>query len=343
MIKLVILDIDGVITDGKVYFDAEGREIKTINYKDIDTIFQIKKNYKLAFITGENSDMSNYFQKRFNPDFFYKGIKDKINIIREIEKKLNIDKSEICFVGDSKHDLEAIKYVGLGVCPKDAVDEVKEITDVILEKKCGDSCLAELINILDKVNKDCFMKNEYLNHISLLNDLFFNKRLVENIKIASDIILKAFNNNNKILLCGNGGSAADCQHIATEFVSKFYIERKGLNAEAITVNTSSLTAIGNDYSFHKIFSRQIEAKGKKSDILIAITTSGESKNIIEAVKKAKEIGMITILLTGRTYNKALEEYSDIIVDVNSKDTPRIQEAHIFIGHCICKYVEERIK
>jgi D-sedoheptulose 7-phosphate isomerase len=143
-------------------------------------------------------------------------------------------------------------------------------------------------------------------------------------------------------LCGNGGSAADAQHIAAEFVSRFFKERKGLPAEALSTNTSILTAVGNDYSYERVFSRQVEAKGKAGDILIGISTSGKSKNVLEALRYAHKNGIKTVMLMGDYTNLELSDICDYIVKVPSKITPRIQEAHIFIGHTIAEYVEHKL-
>ena len=166
----------------------------------------------------------------------------------------------------------------------------------------------------------------------------FSLKIAELSKIISD----SLGSGGKLLICGNGGSAADSQHIATELVSKFFMERKALDAEALTVNTSTLTAVGNDYSFDKVFSRQVEAKGNKGDVLLAISTSGNSKNIIEAVKSAKKIGITCIGLTGDNVDSLICKLADYYVSIPSNSTPRIQEAHILIGHIICEIVEKNI-
>ena len=152
-------------------------------------------------------------------------------------------------------------------------------------------------------------------------------------------ITKTLQNKGTVFLFGNGGSAADSQHIAAEFIGRFQRERKSLPAIALTTDTSALTALGNDYGFEVIFSRQLEGLGKKGDISIGITTSGNSANVIAGIKKAKEIGMKTIALTGCGGGKAAP-IADIAIIVPSKITARIQESHICIAHCICELVEE---
>ena len=155
---------------------------------------------------------------------------------------------------------------------------------------------------------------------------------------VSECLVNVFKNKNKLMLCGNGGSAADAQHIAAELSGRFYLDRPPLDAEALHVNSSYLTAVANDYSFDVIYSRMLEAKGKKGDALIAISTSGNSKNIIQAVKKAKELGVITIGFTGE-HGGELKNLCDYCIQVPSNDTPRIQECHILFGHILCEIIE----
>jgi D-sedoheptulose 7-phosphate isomerase len=168
-----------------------------------------------------------------------------------------------------------------------------------------------------------------------------NELLLQTINSCIHKIVIAFKNGNKVLFCGNGGSAADAQHLAAEFSGRFYTDRKALPAEALHCNTSYLTAVANDYSFDVIYSRMIDGIGQPGDVLIGLSTSGNSKNIIKAFETAKEKGMVTIGFTGTTGGQ-LKSVSDYLINVPSTDTPRIQESHIMIGHIICQLVEEKI-
>jgi len=152
---------------------------------------------------------------------------------------------------------------------------------------------------------------------------------------------EAFNNNQRILFCGNGGSAADAQHIAAELSGRFLKERKALFAEALHVNSSYLTAVANDYGFEYTYSRILEATGRKGDVLIGLSTSGNSLNVINALKKAKEIGMKTIGFTGKDGGKMCD-VCDIVFNIPSRNTARIQEAHILLGHTLCQLIEEKL-
>lgn len=151
----------------------------------------------------------------------------------------------------------------------------------------------------------------------------------------------AFKNGHKVLFCGNGGSAADAQHIAAELSGRFYTDRDPLPAEALHVNTSYLTAVANDYSYDVVYSRMIKGSGRKGDILFAISTSGNSKNILLAIEEAKKQGMITVGMTGETGGK-MKDVCDYILRIPSNDTPRIQESHIMAGHIICQLIEEKL-
>ena len=166
----------------------------------------------------------------------------------------------------------------------------------------------------------------------------FIKNNIANIIFLAKKIAEAFSSDNKLLLCGNGGSAADAQHIAAEFVNRFKIERVPLPAIALTTDTSIITSIANDYSFEHIFSKQIKAIGKPGDILLAISTSGNSENVIQAVRSAHDMGIYTAALTGRDGGR-LARIADIPIIVKSNDTPRIQEIHIMTGHIICHLVD----
>jgi len=183
--------------------------------------------------------------------------------------------------------------------------------------------------IIDRINKNIEIKENILR----------DNNMIKKIDLTSQIIISTYKSNKKVILFRNGGSAADAQHIAAELVNRLYFNRKSLPAEALTVNTSVLTAIGNDYSFDRIFSKQIEGIGKKGDIAIGISTSGNSKNVVEAINIAKEKKLFTIGFTGRSGGK-IKEIANICLQVPSDDTPRIQEIHILLGHIICEIIEK---
>lgn len=184
-----------------------------------------------------------------------------------------------------------------------------------------------------------YIKDYISDSIKTKQLIFADEVLQEKIAEAAMSIINAYKNDKKILIAGNGGSAADAQHIAAEFVSKFLQERDAMNAIALNTNTSILTSIGNDYSHDLVFARQVQAHGREGDIFIAITTSGLSKNILRAVEEAKSRKMIVIGLTGANVTK-MDEMCDYILKVPSKLTPVIQESQIMIAHILCALVEK---
>ncbi|MBP3254163.1 MAG: D-sedoheptulose 7-phosphate isomerase [Bacteroidales bacterium] len=177
--------------------------------------------------------------------------------------------------------------------------------------------------------------------IKVKQELLNQSHVLESIQKSVDVIVDCYKHNGKVLFCGNGGSAADCQHLAAELSGRFYFDREPLYAEALHVNTSYLTAVSNDYSFDIVFSRMVKASGKPSDVLVGISTSGNSQNIINAMLEAKNKGMYTIAMTGSTGGK-MKDIADILINVPSTDIPRIQESHIMIGHIICEEVESTL-
>ncbi len=176
------------------------------------------------------------------------------------------------------------------------------------------------------------------NAITTKQNILSNTDLLQTIENCVVLITQAFKQGNKLLFCGNGGSAADAQHLAAEFSGRFYKDRDALPAEALHCNTSYLTAVANDYSYDVIYSRLIQGIGNPGDVVIGLSTSGNSKNIVAALQQAKSKQMHTIAFTGSN-SGLLTTFSDYVINVPSADTPRIQECHITIGHIICQLVE----
>src|SRR5690242_7936306 len=185
------------------------------------------------------------------------------------------------------------------------------------------------------------IKNIIKASIATKQQLLADNNIIREIERAVEIITEAFVTGKKVLFCGNGGSAADAQHLAAEFSGRFYKDRKALPSEALHCNTSYVTAIANDYSYDVIYSRIIEGTGVGGDVLVGLSTSGNSKNIIKAFEVARGKNIITIGFTGES-GGAMKDLSDYLFNIPSKDTPRIQESHIMIGHIICELVEQKL-
>jgi len=189
--------------------------------------------------------------------------------------------------------------------------------------------MSELIK--NTLQASCDVKQKVINDDSLL----------ATISSVIDVCVRALKDGNKILLAGNGGSASDSQHIAAELVGRFEKDRKGLPAIALTTNSSQLTAIANDYGYDNVFQRQVQALARSGDVFFGLSTSGNSKNVVSAVEQCKEMGVITVSMTGESGGK-LKTISDYCINVPSDNTARIQEVHITIGHIICKAIEDAL-
>lgn len=185
------------------------------------------------------------------------------------------------------------------------------------------------------------IKNRIHEIIEVEKLILADEELITRIELASELIVTAYQSGNKTLFCGNGGSAADAQHLAAELSGKFYLDRPPIHAEACHVNGSFITAVSNDFGFDMVYARYIQAVGKKGDVLVAISTSGNSENIRKAILEARQIGIRCIVMTGLSGGK-ISDLADILLNVPSMDTPRIQEAHILLGHLICELVEKSL-
>ncbi len=185
------------------------------------------------------------------------------------------------------------------------------------------------------------IKEVITKSIEVKQQILEDENFLLKVQQAVEAVTEAFKNGNKVLFCGNGGSAADAQHLAAEFSGRFYKDRTALPSEALHCNTSYLTAVANDYSYDVVYARIIDGIGNKGDVLIGLSTSGNSGNIVKAFESAKSKGMMTIGFTGAT-GGLMKESSDILLNVPSFDTPRIQESHIMIGHIICEFTEQNL-
>jgi len=185
------------------------------------------------------------------------------------------------------------------------------------------------------------IKSVIKSSIDLKNKVLNDPELIQTVQKIVDQIISCYENGGKVLFCGNGGSAADAQHLAAELSGRFYFDRHPLYAEALHVNSSYTTAVSNDYGFDEVFARLVLAMGSKNDVLIGLSTSGNSNNIIRAFTEANSLGMITVGFTGLS-GGLLKEKSTFLLNVPSTDTPRIQEVHILLGHIICELVEEKL-
>lgn len=186
-----------------------------------------------------------------------------------------------------------------------------------------------------------FIKSKIKTSIDLKTSLLSNDAILAALENVVNASVSAYQNDGKVLWCGNGGSAADAQHLAAELSGRFYYDRPPLFSEALHVNTSYTTAVANDYSYDEIYARLIKAMGRKGDVLIGLSTSGNSGNVVKALEVANQLGLITVGFTGETGGK-MKDLCKYLINIPSKDTPRIQECHMLLGHTLCELVEMKL-
>ncbi len=341
--KIVVFDIDGVITDGTVIVDETGNQSKRVNMKDIDAIFELhRRGIHIGAVTAEKNNFSEWVRMKFPWNIFFDEASDKGSVLKEIRSR---GYEYIIYIGDGKKDISAFHYADYKVCPDDAINEIRVYADYIMEGKAGSGKLWDIVRLSDSdfESRTKHNNSEWFEHLGehyrTVCKVIEDKEYEREVNSSAEIITRALLENRRVVILGNGGSAADAQHIAAEFIGRFRKERRALDMEALTVNTSILTAIGNDYSFDDIFSRQIDAILREGDVAIGISTSGTSVNVRKALDKAKEKSAKTILLTGNGVNNT--NY-DVTLKVCSGDTARIQEIHILTGHFWADYMEKRI-
>lgn len=353
MLEVVLLDIDGILTDGSVYVDGQGKESKRILFDDIDAIFELKRaGIKVGFLSGENNAFCEYVRDRFQADIFIAGCKDKLAAFKTLARDRNLDERDVCYVGDSKKDITLLQHLQCSFAPADADESVKRAAKTLLKSPRGRGVIAEVAGVVLRkqapppaawdAQVDCCWDQRLGEHTEVIHALRADRRLLQRIQAVGDALVTALEAGNKILLCGNGGSASDCQHLAGEFVGRFLLERPALDAEALVGDTASLTAIGNDYAYELVFSRQVEAKGREGDVLVGISTSGASVNVLRALETARMKKMLTVAFTGGRVGTPIGSAAELCLSMPSTSTPRIQEAYMLVGHLLCEYVEARL-
>lgn len=348
-----VFDIDGVLTSGSITIDGCGTIQKSLNMKDIDAIYELSRmGCRIIAMTAEKDRITDWISKRFPWDAFYDGVKNKKEKLADVINENQIAKENLFYVGDGKKDISAFELAGTTICPADAISDIKYKADYCLKGNAGSGVLWNLIEIalMSQSRKDSnrihtkevgarklwFQNLEEHSRVVALMD---NSDIVEQVVQAGDSICRALKDGKKIVLFGNGGSAADAQHIAAEFVGKYKVDRDALNAVALTTNSSIITAIANDFDYSHVFERQVSAIVNQGDVVIGISTSGQSENVVNGIKAACTREAYTIMLTG---GNARTSVADLTVCVPSLHTPNIQEMHILIGHFWADYVERNL-
>lgn len=344
-IELLALDIDGVVTDGKVSVGAHGEETKGIAFRDLDALAAARRQgLKLALVTGETSPLQAAIAARLNPDLVLSGAKDKVLALHTLATEMAVPLSAICFVGDADRDALAFPLVGLALCPADASLAARSAAHRVLSARGGEGAVAEAVELLLSAQQASLRLPEHERALKRIvedsiraHEKLLSESLAPLAEIA-EVLAGALRSGRKLLFCGNGGSAADAQHVAAELVGRFAIEREPYPALALTTDSSILTAVGNDWDFKEVFARQVRAHARPGDVVVGISTSGRSPNVVRALEAAREKGAIGIAFTGRN-GGAMAKAARFAFKAPESATPRVQELHILAWHGICEIVE----
>ena len=342
-IKLLALDIDGVLTDGQVTISAFGEEVKRLSFQDIDHVYMLHRaGMPVVFITGEEGNLVDAIAARFGVEYVLHGAKDKRAGVERVAAEYQLDLAEMCYVGDSDRDAPALAAVGLGLAPANATPAAKAAANRVLTASGGNGVAAEAIRLLQSLNSEHQEHFEAELRRIVADSIDAHQRfLAESLPLiaqVAEVFVRTIRAGNKIMFFGNGGSAADAQHIAGELVGRFLKEREPWPAIALTTDSSILTCVGNDWSFEDVFARQVRALAKPGDIAVGISTSGGSPNVLKALHDARERGCTTIGFTGAN-GTAMQAAADLCFLAPVALTPRIQELHLLAWHAICEIVE----
>jgi D-sedoheptulose 7-phosphate isomerase len=345
MMQVLALDVDGVLTDGRVALTPNGEETKAIAFRDLDALTAARNaGLRIALITGEDGPLVDIIAKKTGAEHVLRGAKDKLLAIDTLARDMQVPRESICFVGDADRDAKAFSSVGLALAPADASTSARREAHHVLQSRGGSGAVAEAVEMLVRMTRASHAPTaQHQVFANIIGDSIAAHRamLTESIgalAAISEVLIQCIAAGNKILFCGNGGSAADSQHVAAELVGRFYRERDPWPAIALTCDTSILTAVGNDWEFEQVFSRQVRALARPGDVVVGISTSGKSPNVVRALEAARAKGAITIGFTGAA-GGPIADAADHSFKAPTTATPRVQELHILAWHSICEVVE----
>lgn len=352
-IKLIVYDFDGVMTDNRVHVTQDGKEFVTCNRGDGLGVGMIKSiGIQQVILSTEVNNVVQRRAEKLGLEAIH-GSADKSESLRLYCAKHKIDLDTVLYVGNDVNDFEVMGQVAFPVCPADAHPEIKKISQWQTQVNGGYGVIRELA---DKLLVETEVRTETIHHqndvdtervrsqleqsIHIRQDILKNKSMLNLLVNLADTIHLTLGKGGKIIFAGNGGSFADAQHLAAEFVGRFMVEREPLASICLGTNSSLTTAVGNDYSFGQIFSRELKGIASEKDVLILISTSGNSENLLESVSVAEDMGIFTFGFVGKDGGGLAQRIPCFIVP--SEHTARIQELHITIGHILCDMVDQKI-
>ena len=343
-IRLVALDIDGVLTDGTASA-GRGSGDKRISFHDLDAVTALRREgVEVALVTGEDDESVGGIAERFGVSAVVRGAKDKVKALVDLASRLGVGLDEVCFVGDSDRDAAAMQQVALGLAPANATPAAKAAAHRVLAARGGDGAVAEAVRLVAQMRVlagGSEGRRQALSRIVLDSQQAHGRLTDDHLAVLDRIahqLAQAIVAGRKILIFGNGGSAADSQHVAGELIGRFARESDPWPAIALTTDTSILTCVANDWSFAEVFRRQVRALARPGDVVVGISTSGRSENVLLGISAAREIGAVTIGFAGAAPGP-LGEAVDVCFCAPASTTPRIQELHLLAWHAICEVVE----
>jgi D-sedoheptulose 7-phosphate isomerase len=349
-IRVLALDVDGVLTDGSANDAGSAIEGKRFSFQDVDAIARVKHaGFTVALVTGEQGPSVDGIAARFGVERVMRGAKDKAAAIDALASDLGVPLDAVCYIGDGDRDAPALSRVGLGLAPSNATPSAKAAVDQVLTRPGGAGAVAEAVRLLLQLEADAeklpaferAMAAVVLESISAHQQLLVDS--LPTLGRVAQIFVRAIRTRRRILFFGNGGSAADAQHVAAELVGRFARERDPWSAIALTTDTSILTAVSNDWEFAHVFALQVRALGRPGDVVVGISTSGTSPNVLRGLEAGRDLGAVTVGFTGAGQGAgAMLARCDECFCAPADSTPRIQELHLLAWHAICGTVENEL-
>ena len=349
-IRVLAIDVDGVLTDGSVNDAGSPNEGKRFSFQDLDAITRVKDaGVMVAIVTGEQGPSVDGIAARFGVERVVRGAKDKAAAIDALANDLGVPLEAVCYIGDGDRDAAALSRVGLGLAPANATPSAKAAVDQVLTRPGGAGAVAEAVRLLLQLEADAakLPAFERVMGAAVLESIRAHQQLlVDSLPTLGQIALifvRAIRTRRRILFFGNGASAADAQHVAAELVGCFARKRDPWSAIALTTDTSILTAVSNDWEFSQVFARQVRALGRPGDVVVGISTSGTSPNVLRGLEAGRDVGAVTIGFTGSGQGAdAMRSCCDVYFCAPAESTPRIQELHLLAWHAICGTVEKEL-
>jgi D-sedoheptulose 7-phosphate isomerase len=347
-VQVLALDIDGVLTDGTACQTDKHDEEKRYCFHDLDAVAQAQwSGIMVALVTGEDTPAVSGIAERFGVEQVMRGAKDKVSALSELSAGLNISLDHFCYIGDSDRDAPALSEVGLGLAPANATPMAKAAAHIVLSHSGGAGAVAEAVSLLSRLSQNGetspVMELEMRRIVSdsiAAHQSMLEQSLPVLVQVAQTFI-RAIRAGRKILFFGNGGSAAEAQHVAGELIGRFAQESSPWPAIALTTDTSVLTAIGNDWEYAEVFARQVRGLTRPGDVVVGISTSGRSPNVLRGLDAGRQSGATTIGFTGAD-GVSMSDHSDICFLAPATATSRVQELSLLAWHSICELVEREL-